>query len=70
MWKIRKLTRASPIVMFTSLEGARRKSTRPTNGTRPTQLQNRISRKNAAKIGMYGRAVGPARPIPKSLRPS
>ena len=67
MWKIKKLTSAIPMVMFTSLDGARRNSTLPTGGTRPIQLSNRMSRKNAAKIGMYGRAVGPARPTPKSL---
>ena len=40
------------MVTFTSLVGARRTSTRPTSGTRPLQLQNRMSRKNAAKSGM------------------
>ena len=48
-------TSARPIVMFTSLDGARSSSILPTGGTRPIQLSNRISRKNAAKIGMYGR---------------
>ena len=70
MWKIRKLTRAIPIVMFTSLDGARRSGTLPTGGTRPIQLLNRIRRNAAAKIGMYGRAAGPAMPTPKSLRNS
>ena len=65
-----KLTRAIPIVMLTSLEGARSSSILPTGGTSPIQLSNRISRKAPTKIGMYGRAFGPARPIPKSLRNS
>ena len=56
--------------MLTSLVGARSSSIRPTGGTRPLQLQNRMSRKNATKSGMYGRAVGPAMPRPKSLRNS
>ena len=49
-----------PIVMFTSLDGARRNSILPTGGIRPIQLSNRTSRKAPTKIGMYGRAVGPA----------
>ena len=50
--------------MLTSLVGARSSSTRPTGGTRPLQLQNRMSRKNAAKSGMYGsrRRPGDAQP--------
>ena len=52
--------------MFTSQVGARSSSTRPTGGMRPLQLQNRISRKNAAKIGTYRAAAGPPRPIAKS----
>ena len=38
--------------MLTSLVGARSYSIRPTGGIRPLQLQNRMSRKNAAKSGM------------------
>ncbi len=38
--------------MLTSLVGARSSSIRPTGGTSPLQLQNRMSRKNAAKSGM------------------
>ena len=48
--------------MLTSLVGARSSSIRPTGGMSPLQLQKRISRKNAAKSGMYGRAAGPAIP--------
>src|SRR6266446_2198820 len=69
-WKIVKLTRAIPIVMLTSLDGARSRSILPTGGTRPIQLSNRIRMNAAAKIGMYGRAAGPAIPTPKSLRNS
>ena len=65
-----KLTSARPRVTFTSLVGARRNSTRPTGGMSPLQLLNRMSRKNAAKSGMYGLAAMPAMPIPKSLRNS
>ena len=39
-------------------------------GSSPLQLENRMSRKNATKSGMYGRAAGPAMPRPKSLRNS
>src|SRR5258706_2940764 len=70
MWKIEKLTRAIPMVIFTSLDGARSNGILPTGGTSPTQLSKRISRNAAAKIGMYGRAAGPAIPTPKSLRNS
>ena len=65
-----KLTSARPSVMLTSLVGARSSSIRPTGGMSPLQLQNRISRKNAMNSGMYGLAVGPAMPSPKSLRNS
>ena len=40
--------------MLTSLVGARSSSIRPTGGMSPLQLQNRMSRKNATKSGMYG----------------
>ena len=56
--------------MLTSLVGARSSSIRPTGGISPLQLQNRMSRKNATNSGMYGLAVGPAIPSPKSLRNS
>jgi hypothetical protein len=56
--------------MFTSLDGARSSSMRPTGGMRPIQFEKRISRKKAAKIGMYGFAVSPAMPRPKLPRPS
>ena len=56
--------------MLTSLVGRAERWMRPTGGTRPIQLENRISRKNATKSGMYGLAAGPARLTPKSLRNS
>ena len=46
------------MVMLTSLVGARSSSIRPTGGSRPLQLQNRMRMKNAANSGMYGRAAG------------
>ena len=52
--------------MLRSLDGARSHSTRPTPGTSPIQLENRISRKNAANSGTYGRPAAPAIPSPKS----
>ena len=58
------------MVTLTSLVGARRTSILPTGGISPLQLQNRMSRKNATKIGMYGLAAGPPMPRPKSLRNS
>ena len=42
MWNMAKLTRARPMVMFTSLVGARNSSIRPTNGSRPLQLLSRM----------------------------
>ena len=50
---------ARPMVTFTSLVGARRKSTRPTTGIRPIQFENRISRKNVTKMGTYGLEARP-----------
>ena len=37
--------------MFTSLDGARSSSIRPTGGMSPIQFENRMSRKKAAKRG-------------------
>ena len=56
--------------MLTSLVGARSSSTRPIGGISPLQLQNRMRMKKATNSGMYGFAVGPAIPSPKSLRNS
>ena len=47
-----KLTSANPIVMLTSLVGARSSSTRPIGGISPLQLQNRMRMKKAMNNGM------------------
>ena len=50
---------------FTSLVGARRKSTLPANGSRPNQFEKSTKRKTPAKSGTYRAAAGPPSEVAK-----